>query len=65
MVLLLNGGSVVAAVSVIHRRIVVRTTEAEVAGWVTIDERFPITVARVRQLLRRLGLENDVIGPPP
>ncbi|CEM24544.1 unnamed protein product [Vitrella brassicaformis CCMP3155] len=41
------------------------TTEAEVAGWVTIDERFPITVARVRQLLRRLGLENDVIGPPP
>ncbi|CEM23480.1 unnamed protein product [Vitrella brassicaformis CCMP3155] len=56
MVLSLNGGSVVAAMSVIHQRIVVRTTEAEVAGWVTDDERFPMTMARVRQLLRRLGV---------
>ncbi|CEL99386.1 unnamed protein product [Vitrella brassicaformis CCMP3155] len=63
VVLLLGGASVVAAVSVVRGRIVIRTTEVEVGGEVTVDERFPVTVAAVRQLLRRYGLEDKAFGP--
>ncbi|CEL99358.1 unnamed protein product [Vitrella brassicaformis CCMP3155] len=65
VVLLLGGGSVVASVSLDEGRIVVRTTEAAVSHGVPIDGRFPVTVAAVRQLLRRFGLENETVGPLP
>mmetsp|Transcript_20009 Transcript_20009/g.48565 ORF Transcript_20009/g.48565 Transcript_20009/m.48565 type:complete len:89 (-) Transcript_20009:1653-1919(-) len=63
--LLLGGGSVVASVSLYEGQIVVRTSEAVVADGATVGERFPVTVAAVRQLLRSLGLENEAVGLLP
>mmetsp|Transcript_17534 Transcript_17534/g.49774 ORF Transcript_17534/g.49774 Transcript_17534/m.49774 type:complete len:213 (-) Transcript_17534:107-745(-) len=57
VVLLLGGGSVVASVSLYEGQIKVRTSEVVAADGVTVGERFPVTVAAVRQLLRSLGLE--------
>jgi len=31
----------------------------------SVDERFPLTMAAVRQLLRRFGLEDNTAGPLP
>ncbi|CEL99379.1 unnamed protein product [Vitrella brassicaformis CCMP3155] len=63
VILLLGGGSVVAAVTLDVGLIIVRTTEVEMGGEMTVDERFPVTVAAVRQLLRRYGLEDKTFGP--
>mmetsp|Transcript_17527 Transcript_17527/g.49745 ORF Transcript_17527/g.49745 Transcript_17527/m.49745 type:complete len:120 (+) Transcript_17527:597-956(+) len=63
VVLLVGGLSVVASVSLFGGRVMIKTTEREAVGGSSVDERFPLTMAAVRQLLMRFGLEDNTVGP--
>ncbi|CEL94360.1 unnamed protein product [Vitrella brassicaformis CCMP3155] len=63
VVLLVGGLSVVASVSLFGGRVMIKTTERKAVGGSSVDERFPLTMAAVRQLLRRFGLEDNTVGP--
>ncbi|CEM27752.1 unnamed protein product [Vitrella brassicaformis CCMP3155] len=58
------GGPAVASLKLRgNRRLVLKTNEREVMGGWTLDERFPLTMSRMRQLLKRFELEDTVLGP--
>ncbi|CEM08048.1 unnamed protein product [Vitrella brassicaformis CCMP3155] len=66
VVVLLNEGGDGAAVASLsflaRRRVVLETSEREVeVGW-TLDERFPVTIPAMRQLLRQWRLEDAILS---